>query len=70
MKPAPKPFSAVRSTYTRQPTEKITLGEAQAVVNAAILDARKPLLWGVKWALILSAAAFLASVLSLILVLR
>jgi hypothetical protein len=41
---------AERSRYTKQPQEKITLGECQAYVVGAV----RPMLVGTRWALILS----------------
>ncbi len=60
----------MRSVVTKQANEKLTPDQTRALVRGLMVEVAGPLTWGVKWALILSAAAFLVSVLSLILVLR
>ncbi len=55
-----------QSQYVKQPGDKITLAECQAMLNAGILQATLPIRVGARYAVIASGVSLLLSIVALI----
>lgn len=60
------PCRNVPSQYIRQPNEKVTLSETQALLSAGIAEAVTPLRVACRWAVIASGVSLLVAIVAVI----